>query len=163
MKAQALATIVLAAAGLTLAGCAATGAAQSNTAPVIQVGASNSPHIPPSVDPVRQTTATDTDNGRTITVAVGDQLKITLHSTYWHFGAAPSGTALRPAGQPATEGTPAGPNNHCVPGEGCGTVTAGFDATTPGTAVVTATRTSCGEAMACTGRSGSYRLTVVVR
>ena len=154
-----LSTIVLAAAGLTLAGCAAT--AQGYTAPGIQV-ASSSTHVPPSIDPVGQTTATDTDNGRTITVAVGDQLKITLHSTYWHF-AAPTGNALRPAGQPVTEGIPAGPNNHCVPGEGCGTVTAGFDATTPGTAVVTASRTSCGEAMACTGRAGTYRLTVVVR
>ncbi len=50
-----------------------------------------------------------------------------------------------------------------MPGGGCGTVTAWFNADGPGTAVVTASRTSCGEAMACGGGAGSYRLTVIVR
>ena len=50
----------------------------------------------------------------------------------------------------------------CVPGEGCGTVTALYDAVAPGRADVNAKRTSCGEAMSCTGNLGFYRVTVVV-
>jgi len=49
-----------------------------------------------------------------------------------------------------------------VPGAGCGTVTALFDAVGPGRASVSAERTGCGEAMSCTGRQRSYSVTVVV-
>jgi hypothetical protein len=41
-------------------------------------------------------------------------------------------------------------------------VTARFGALRPGRAVVTAHRTSCGEAMGCAGDSGRFSVTVVV-
>jgi hypothetical protein len=50
----------------------------------------------------------------------------------------------------------------CVPGGGCGTVTAAFRALAPGRATITASRTTCGEAMRCTGTDGAWEVTVVV-
>ncbi|GAC1634677.1 MAG: hypothetical protein NVS4B2_21600 [Chloroflexota bacterium] len=53
-------------------------------------------------------------------------------------------------------------NKTTCPYGGCGTVTAKFRAAKAGTAQVSATRVSCGEAMGCTGAAASYRLTVRV-
>jgi len=50
----------------------------------------------------------------------------------------------------------------CVPGGGCGTVTARYSAISGGTAQVAAHRDSCGEAMRCQGTNGDWRITVVV-
>jgi hypothetical protein len=50
-----------------------------------------------------------------------------------------------------------------VPGQGCGTVTAVFAAIAPGSARLTASRISCGEALRCTGSDGVYVLTVTVK
>ena len=158
MRARVLATVVLAAAGFTLAACAATPTSTPTA------GGSTTQAAPPTTVGAHHVSAGDADNGHTITIAVGDQLQVTLHSTYWHFDPATSGTALRAAGEPNTTASPTGPSNsRCVPGEGCGTVTAMYDAAAPGTADVTASRTSCGEARGCTGNQGSYRLTVVIK
>ena len=99
---------------------------------------------------------TETDNGRTVTVASGGQVVVTLHSTYWTFGAAPNPAVLREVGQPV-----ASPGS-CPPGVGCGQVTATFTAVGPGRADITASRSSCGEALSCTGGAGSFRVSVVV-
>jgi hypothetical protein len=99
----------------------------------------------------------DQDNGRTVSVRKGAHLLVELASTYWTFDASSNTTVLRSAGQPQVR-----PSAKCVPGGGCGVVTAGFDALSAGVAVVSATRTSCGEALSCTGVQGSYRLSVVV-
>jgi hypothetical protein len=45
---------------------------------------------------------------------------------------------------------------------GCGTVTAVFRAVAPGSATITASRTTCGEALLCTGSAGAYEVTIVV-
>jgi hypothetical protein len=147
-----LAAMVLASGGLVLAGCGA-----SNAAP------SGGPAGPPvtSTAPAQAVTATDADNGHTITITHGGMLTVRLNSTYWHFGTNTSGAALRPAGTPTTSAVPLS-SSHCVPGQGCGTVTAVFQAVAPGKAVVTASRTSCGEARGCTGGQGVYQLTVMV-
>jgi hypothetical protein len=106
--------------------------------------------------PAAGVTVTDADNGRTITVAPGERLTVTLGSTYWSFGGSSNSTVLRQVGQPvASPGT-------CPPGVGCGQVTATFDAVGRGRADVTASRSSCGEALSCTGGSGSFRVSVVV-
>jgi hypothetical protein len=128
--------------GLVLSGCAA----QPGTQPVASTG--------------QAVTATDADNGGTITMAHGGTLTVRLNSTYWRFGTKTS-SALRPAGQPSTSAVPLN-TSHCVPGQGCGTVTAVFDAVAAGKAVVTASRTTCGEARACAPAQGVYQLTVLV-
>lgn len=104
-------------------------------------------------------TATEADNGRTITLAVGDHLVVRLASTYWRF-AGTSAAVLSNVSAPAVAAS--APGVRCVPGGGCGTVTAAYLAIAPGEAVVGADRTSCGEARACTGGDGTYRLDVRV-
>lgn len=139
---------IMVAAGLALAGC--------GTATGSGTGA-----VPPATSSATGivTVAAEPDNGRTITLAVGDRLTVRLSSTYWKF-APPSGPALTVVG---TATTPDNSRTHCMPGQGCGAATADYTAAAPGTSVVTANRTSCGEAMACHGSAGAYRLTVTVR
>ena len=102
-------------------------------------------------------TATDKDKGATIPAKVGDRVNVVLASTYWNFAAVSDASVLKIVGAPV----PA-PRPGCVPGSGCGTVTASYDAIAPGTAVVSASRTSCGEAMGCSAAAGSYRVTINV-
>lgn len=102
--------------------------------------------------------ASDGQNGRTVSLHIGDSLAVTLHSTYWTFAGSSNAAVVAPDGSPAVSPSPSG----CVPGQGCGTVTATFDALAVGTAVIDASRTTCGEALLCTGSAGNYRLTVEV-
>jgi hypothetical protein len=102
--------------------------------------------------------ATDADNGKTISIKVGQRLEVRLSSTYWVFGSSSNIAVLRSAGPQVASPQPSG----CVPGGGCGVVTASFDAIAVGRADLTAARTSCGEALRCTAEQSSYRLTVSV-
>jgi len=99
----------------------------------------------------------DADNGKTVTVAVGDRVIVTLHSTYWQIDAGSDPAVLRKDGATAYA-----PSGDCVPGGGCGTATASFTALASGHARVAASRTSCGEAMGCTGGAGSFFVDVNV-
>jgi hypothetical protein len=101
--------------------------------------------------------ARDADNGKTLRLRVGDHLEVRLSSTYWSF-ADTSGSPVVRQRAPATVSPQP---NGCVPGGGCGVVAAVFDVIGAGTADIVASRTSCGEAMGCSGDQGSYRLTVV--
>jgi hypothetical protein len=101
-------------------------------------------------------TVTDADNGRTVAVTAGDRVTVTLASTYWTFRGSSNPAVLRQVGQPV-----ASPGS-CPPGVGCGQVSATFIAVQQGRADVTASRSSCGEALSCTGGSGSYLVTIVV-
>jgi hypothetical protein len=85
-------------------------------------------------------------NGSTVKLARGDHLEVTLHSTYWQFEGSSDPAVVTADGGPRT-----GPGTNCptYPGSGCGTVTQSFTAGRAGTARVSATRTTCGEAMAC--------------
>jgi hypothetical protein len=124
---------------------------------------------PGSAPPVRSTSAptsttsrppavlTANDSGRQVTVPVGTRVSVRLDSTYWHFAALPTGAPLR-----ALPVVVAPRRSGCVVGGGCGTVTAPFVATRPGQVAVTARRTSCGEALRCTGSAGAFLVTVVV-
>jgi hypothetical protein len=102
--------------------------------------------------------ASDAENGRTMTVRVGDRVSVVLDSTYWSFAGSSNAGVMAPAGRPSVSPMPSG----CVPGGGCGTVTATFLTIAPGSAQVSASRTTCGEALRCTGSAGSYRLIVEV-
>jgi hypothetical protein len=102
--------------------------------------------------------ATDSDNGKTLELHVGDRLDVKLASTYWSIHESSDLSVLRLAGPMAISPRPSG----CVPGGGCGLAIASFDAVGKGSADVTASRDSCGEAMRCVGGAGSYRVAVVV-
>jgi len=110
----------------------------------------------------KQVSATERDNGRTITVHRNDRLVVRLDSTYWTF-VRPKTTVLHEVGTPQTTASPLGTGpGHCTAGTGCGRVTVTYDAIGPGHAMIAAHRTSCGEAIRCVGDAGTYRLTVKV-
>jgi hypothetical protein len=125
---------------LAVLGCASSssGHAATRPLPVVQVG--------------------DARDGGTVMLHVGQRLRVVLHSTYWAFKAVSEPSVLRLTAAPTVA-----PKSGCVPGQGCGTVTAVYVARRAGTATVKAERTSCGEAMGCTAAAGSYSLAVVVR
>jgi hypothetical protein len=100
----------------------------------------------------------DADSGTTITVHRGATVKLTLHSTYWNVAGSSNANVLRERGKPVVKPTMA----HCVPGGGCGTVSASFVAVATGSADITASRTTCGEAMMCAPAQASYAVHVVV-
>jgi hypothetical protein len=100
----------------------------------------------------------DRADGHTVTLMSGQRLRVVLSSTYWQFDRATNNSVLRPGGQPRVESE----STSCVPGGGCGTVTATFIAAARGSAEIVAHRSSCGEAMGCTGDTGRFRLHVVV-
>jgi len=106
----------------------------------------------------RVVTLTDKDKGTSVTVHVGDSIDVVLGSTYWTFLALSDTTVLRSDGSPDVVPQKTG----CVPGQGCGTVTAVFTAVGAGAATIAATRTSCGEAMGCTPSNGRYEVNVSV-
>ncbi|MFD4535285.1 hypothetical protein ACFWNL_08510 [Kitasatospora sp. NPDC058397] len=95
-------------------------------------------------------------DGTTVRVAPGTVVRVELHSTYWSPAAGDSPRTLRPT---ATATTPA---PSCRPGGGCGRVTAGFLAASPGTARLSAHRTTCGEALACPPGQRAFTVTVTV-
>lgn len=138
---------------------AACGAVSPSASP--SPGASSTAKVPlrtpPTVAP-RTVIARDQDNGHAISVRVGDHVYVVLGSTYWSMDGSSNAAVLRP-----TVAASASPQTgRCVTGAGCGVVTAQFDAVAAGRADVTANRTTCGEALACTGSQGAYRVTVVV-
>jgi hypothetical protein len=109
--------------------------------------------------PVSHTVKVDESaNDSTVTIVPGDHVEVTLHSTYWQFNPSSDALVLAADGGPQT-----GPGTNCpkFPGSGCGTVTQKYTALKAGTATVTATRTTCGEAMACSPVQ-HFKLTVHV-
>lgn len=103
--------------------------------------------------------ADEATNGRTVSLAPGDHLEVVLHSTYWAFDDPSDPAVISADGDPvvAGGGTKCGP-----PGSGCGTVTARFTAQQAGQAVVSAQRTTCGEAMRCSPEQSRWGVTVKV-
>jgi hypothetical protein len=101
----------------------------------------------------------DQSNGQTVTLRPGDHLTVVLHSTYWQFNA-PSDTGVVAAdGDPVYAGQP----NCGPPGSGCGTATAHYTAGHDGTAVVSAHRETCGEALRCAPDQSRWSVKVNVK
>jgi hypothetical protein len=101
----------------------------------------------------------EADNGHSVTVPVGSEVTLLLGNTYWQVvGSSDPAVLVLVSGPTAS---PAG-FTACVPGAGCGTVSAVFRAVAPGRATITAGRTTCGEALNCTGSAGAYEVTIVV-
>ncbi|MFJ9458579.1 hypothetical protein ACIRST_26240 [Kitasatospora sp. NPDC101447] len=147
------AALALAAALLALTGCASTASktpASGASAPSASAPSSSAPT--PAVLAVDEHVG-----GSTLKAAVGTTLTLALHSTYWSAATSSAPDVVAPTGTPTTAPSPS-----CRPGGGCGTVTTTFTARAPGTAHLTATRTSCGEARECPPDQRTYEVTVEV-
>ena len=105
--------------------------------------------------------ARDNSNGKTVRVSVGDRLELILASSYWNVDSSTSPAVLRQDG-PTTF---LAPPSDCstMPGSGCAPEQTSYTALAPGTVVITASRESCGEALACRPDQSRFRLTVIVR
>jgi hypothetical protein len=101
---------------------------------------------------------TDHANGQTIDLERGRVLQVVLSSTYWKIQGSSNSAVLSQVSGPSTQPQQSG----CVPGQGCGTVTAAYRAVAAGQAQVSASRSSCGEAMGCTAASSRFVVYVMV-
>jgi len=95
-------------------------------------------------------------NGKLVHVRVGERVVLTL-SDFWSVEGTSAPAVLRQDGATVQL---RGPN--CPPGLSCNPERTEFTALTPGTAVITATRTTCGEALRCEGPPPYFALTVIV-
>lgn len=111
------------------------------------------------------TVLSETNASKTVVVKLGAKVDLTLHSMYWQFAAPAKSSSLTSKGKPTLKPIFPGPNapRGCqVVGSGCGSQSWHFVATKVGLTHLVASRTTCGEAMRCTGTSGSYTVTVRV-
>jgi hypothetical protein len=104
--------------------------------------------------------ARDNSNGKTVRVSVGDRLELILASDYWNVDPSSSPAVLRQDGATSYLARPS--DCPTIPGLGCIPEQTSFTALAPGTVVITASRTSCGEALACRPDQSRFRLTVIV-
>ena len=125
---------------------------------VLAVGCGTAHHGPGSPHPVRQFTEHDGANGKTIHIAVGDRLVLILGSSYWNFRGSSAPGVLHQVGPVRL----ARSSRSCPPGVGCQPKRALYKALASGKAVISAHRVTCGEALACTGSRGQFKLTVIV-
>lgn len=154
------ATVVLTSCGTSsLPGVSASGSAQATTPSTIaspMSSSTQSPALAPTTEPI---TATEADNGHTVAMHQGQELRLVLHSTYWNVQPVTNPQVLSSENSAANSPQATG----CIAGAGCGTVTVHYRAAASGTAQVKASRTSCGEAMGCTAADSTWTLTVDVR
>lgn len=102
----------------------------------------------------------ESDNGGSTTISVGQKVVVALASTYWTISAPTDVRVIGEDGPPAAmAGGPACPK---IPGAGCGTVVATFTASAPGKADLGAERTTCGEALRCPENQSHWRFHVQV-
>jgi len=111
------------------------------------------------------TPISEASNGKTVLIKQGSAFEITLHSTYWQFSDLNSIKVVSPLGNPIIlaiapgADSPAGCQH---PGMSCGTVTWKLRTKALGIQKITASRTSCGEALRCTGANGLFRVSIKV-
>jgi len=105
-----------------------------------------------------EVTATEDDSGSTLTIVQGRTLTVILHSTNWRFDSVGDPAVLRQLYEPVYAADSSGR----IPGTGAGIPTVGFTAIGPGVAIIRVSRTSCGEALRCTGTQGEFSLIVNV-
>lgn len=111
-------------------------------------------------------TLSEANNLQMISIKVGTQLSLILHSKYWMI-TQPNrngplqleGSGTPPLGTPNP--SPRTPGCRVI-GSGCGTQKWVFVATTIGVVVLRANRTTCGEAMRCTELTSQFKVTVKV-
>jgi hypothetical protein len=145
--------------GLLLAACS-VGSAQRTTGPSSDPGGQH--RLGPVSSPTDVASSrqfTEADNGHSVTVAVGSEVTLRLTNTYWMIKPSSDSAVLAIVSGPTASG--AAPSA-CLPGMGCGTVTATFRSLALGQATISASRTTCGEALLCTGSAGAFAATVIV-
>lgn len=111
------------------------------------------------------TTLSEKNVSKTVSVKLGARVELTLHSMYWQLAVPAKSSSLTPNGQPILKPifpSPSAPVGCRVAGSGCGTQTWEFVATKIGLTHLVASRTTCGEAMQCTGTNGHFTVTVKV-
>ena len=100
-------------------------------------------------------------NGKAVSARAGDRIELILSSSYWHVTGTSAPGVLRQNGPPVLLSRPSG--CPAIPGLGCTPVRADFTARTDGKAVITASRSACGEALRCQPGQTRFTVTVVVR
>lgn len=114
----------------------------------------------PMAGPHQVMVVSDDSNGKTVHVTVGEHVKLILSSTYWHVHGSSSDAVLAQSGRarllPRPKSCPKIPGLGCVPFETT------FTALAKGTAVITASRQTCGEALACQPPQEHFKVTIVV-
>lgn len=103
----------------------------------------------------------DDANGKTVNVPAGATVELILSSSYWKVSGSSAPAVLRQDG--ASTLLPLPTTCPHVPGQGCAPLQTNFTALTSGTSTVTASRTSCGEAMHCAPGQEHFAVTVVVQ
>jgi hypothetical protein len=90
-----------------------------------------------------------------VVVHIGDHVVVKLHSTYWTItNRTPDLAKLSSSTIAAGAGCPK------IPGTGCGVVSTTFRAQRVAVVQLSAHRTSCGEALLCTGTRGRWTATI---
>jgi hypothetical protein len=103
----------------------------------------------------------DDANGKAVSARAGDRIELILSSSYWHVTGSSAPSVLRQDGPPMLLSRPGSCPD--VPGLGCIPVQADFTALTDGKAVITASRSACGEALLCKPDQTRFTVIVVVR
>lgn len=102
----------------------------------------------------------DTSNGKTIWLHPGDRVELILSSSYWRVSGSSAPKVLRQ--MHATVLMPRPSNCPHIPGLGCVPERTDFVAVAHGKAVITAKRTTCGEALMCTAQKTHFTLVIRV-
>jgi hypothetical protein len=132
--------VLVAIAAMTAAGCAvAVSAAGGSTAIVVR----------------------DDANGKMVQARPGDRIELILSSSYWDVAGSSSPRVLRQDGPATLMARPS--SCPTIPGLGCTPVEITFTALADGKAVITASRSSCGEALRCAPDQTRFTVTVIVR
>jgi hypothetical protein len=103
----------------------------------------------------------DHANGKSVSARAGDQIELILSSSYWHVAGSSAPSVLRQDGPPVLLSRPSSCPD--IPGLGCIPVRADFTALADGQAVITASRSACGEALRCRPDQTRFTVRVVVR
>ena len=103
----------------------------------------------------------DDANGKAVSARAGDRIELILSSSYWHLTGNSAPSVLRQDGPPRLLPRPSSCPD--IPGLGCIPVRADFTALADGKAVITASRSACGEALRCQPGQTRFTVTVVVR
>lgn len=103
----------------------------------------------------------DGANGKTVSARAGDRIELILSSSYWHVTSSSAPSVLRQDGPSVLLSRPSSCPD--IPGLGCIPVRADFTALTDGKAVITASRSACGEARRCMPDQTRFTVIVIVR
>ena len=140
--------VVAAVSVVSLMTCAGCGTAASRASGPVAGG--------PTVIVVR-----DDANGKAVSARAGDRIELTLSSSYWHLTANSAPRVLQQDGPPVLLPRPSSCPD--IPGLGCIPVRADFTALADGKAVITASRSACGEALRCKPDQTRFTVDIVVR